>query len=199
MKRFLLAIVLASNIVLTGNAQDVAKTNAVARTAKVTSDSTYFDRKEGVAIFSGNVHVDDEEYQMHANEAYLFMSSTNDLKRIVARGNVALTNGTKRAYGAKASYHRDTGLIVLYAPEGGVAEVRDELPEGARVVRGRKIRFWVNAEQVEVEGAEITAPTENASAVLPDVLNDQIYSVIKRKKTQNIVVFGRKSRKNKFF
>jgi len=128
------------------------------RKAKVTAASTYYDHKEGIVIFSGNVHVDDEEYQMHAKKAYLFLSETNDLKRIVAMGGVALTNATRRAYGEKASYYRDTGLVVLYSGAGGPAEVREEKDGGDNVVKGRKIKFWVGREQVEVIEAEISAP-----------------------------------------
>ena len=133
------------------------------RPAKITSKSTYYDRKEGIGVFTGDVSVDDEEYQMHAGKVYLFMKGTNELERIVAVGNVAMTNGTKRAYGAKVSYYRDPGLVVLYSGDGITAEVRDTAKGGDQVVRGRKIRFWTDAEQVEVLEAEITAPTDAAA------------------------------------
>lgn len=137
-----------------------ATTNVTAGgTAKITSATTYYDRKEGFAYFSGHVFVEDEKYQLHADRAYVFMSGSNDLQRIVALGNVAMTNETKRAYGAKASYYRDPGMVVLYAGDGQAAEVRDETSRGSQVVRGRKIKFWTNSEQVEVLEAEISAPT----------------------------------------
>ena len=131
-----------------------------AKMAKITSDSTYYDRKEGLACFRGHVFVNDSEYKMHADRAYVFMDGTNELRRIVALGNVALTNGTKRAYGERASYYRETGMVVLYAGEKGVAEVRDETPKGPQIVRGRKIKFWTGSEQVEVLEAELEAPTQ---------------------------------------
>ena len=127
--------------------------------AKITSASTYYDRKEGFAYFSGKVFVDDGKYQLHADRAYLFMDGTNDLKRIVAIGGVAMTNENRRAYGAKASYYRDPGMVVLYAGDGVVAEVREEHPDGPRVVRGSKIKFWTGSEQVEVLEAEISSPS----------------------------------------
>jgi len=126
--------------------------------AKITSTSVYYDRKEGFAYFSGNVHVDDEKYQLHADRAYVFMNGTNELKRIVALGNVAMTNETKRAYGAKATYYRNPGKVILTAADGGVAEVRDEAEGERRVVRGRKIMFWTESRQVEVLEAEIAVP-----------------------------------------
>lgn len=135
-----------------------ASTATVGGTAKVTSSNAYYDRKEGYAFFSGNVYVEDAKYQLHADRAYVFMDGTNELRRVVALGNVAMTNELKRAYGAKASYYRDPGMVVLYSGDGRVAEVREEKPDGAQVVRGKKIKFWIGSEQVEVVEADITAP-----------------------------------------
>ena len=126
---------------------------------RISSDRTYYDRKEGFACFTGKVSVEDPEYQLHADRAFVYMGATNDLRRIVALGHVAITNETKRAYGAKASYYRDTGMVVLYSGNGIMAEVRDEAPDGDRVVRGKKIKFWTGTRQVEVLEAEITAPS----------------------------------------
>ena len=138
-------------------------TNAVAkkaaRPARITSATTYYDRKEGVAIFTGKVHVDDEKYQLHADKAFVFMSGTNELERIVAVGNIAMTNENKRAYGAKVSYFRSAGMVVLHSGDGRSAEVREVKPDGDQVVRGKKIKFWVDSEQVEVVEADLVAPT----------------------------------------
>jgi lipopolysaccharide transport protein LptA len=126
------------------------------RPAKITSDSTIYNRKEGIASFVGHVHVDDEQYQMHADRVYLFLEGTNELKRIVAIGNVAMTNEARRAYGAKATYSKKNGLVVLYSGDGITAEVRDESKEQPQIVRGKRIRFWVGSEQVEVDEADLT-------------------------------------------
>ena len=138
----------------------------VGKTAKIMSSTTYYDRKEGFAYFSGGVSVDDAEYQLHADRAYVFMDGTNELRRIVALGNVAMTNGTKRAYGEKATYYRDPGMVVLHSGERGAAEVQDVADGGARIVRGKKIKFWTSSEQVEVVEAEITAPSGSGLGAL---------------------------------
>lgn len=135
----------------------------VARQTKITSANTFYDRKEGYAAFVGRVHVDDERYQLHADKAYVFMSSTNTLRRLVAIGNVAMTNDTKRAYGAKVSYYRESGMVVLYSGDGRLAEVRDESKRENQVVTGDKIKFWTDKEQVEVVRASITAPSGGLS------------------------------------
>ena len=49
------AAVLATNV-----------TEKASTPARITSDSTYYDRKEGIAVFKGHVHVDDCDYQTYA-------------------------------------------------------------------------------------------------------------------------------------
>lgn len=133
---------------------------------KITADSTSYDRKNGIAVFSGQVAVDDEHYQLHADNAYVFMDGTNSVRRLVATGNVAITNGLRRAYGVKASYYRQSGMVVLYGDQTRVAEVRDESKAEDQVVRGAKIKFWTESEQVEILEADISAPVEGGGNLL---------------------------------
>ena len=171
------------------------------RPAKITSDMTVYNRKEGIASFEGHVHVDDEQYQMHADRVFLFFETekesgatnglsqaangTNgvhkaakkdpndmrraagDVRRVVAIGNVAMTNDAHRAYGAKATYSKKNGLVVLYSGDGITAEVRDESKAQPQIVRGKRIRFWIDSEQVEVDEADLTgaAPSSGAASL----------------------------------
>lgn len=171
------------------------------RPAKITSDMTVYNRKEGIASFEGHVHVDDEQYQMHADRVFLFFETekesgatnglsqaangTNgvhkaakkdpndmrraagDVRRVVAIGNVAMTNDAHRAYGAKATYSKKNGLVVLYSGDGIMAEVRDESKAQPQIVRGKRIRFWIDSEQVEVDEADLTgaAPSGGAASL----------------------------------
>ena len=177
------------------------------RPAKITSDTTVYNRKEGIASFEGHVHVDDEQYQMHADRVFLFFEvdadSTNgvrrakgtndvhraangtndvhkaakgtadmrraagDVRRVVAIGHVAMTNDAHRAYGAKATYSKKNGLVVLYSGDGITAEVRDESKAQPQIVRGKRIRFWIDSEQVEVDEADLTgaAPSGGAASL----------------------------------
>ena len=171
------------------------------RPAKITSDSTIYNRKEGIASFVGHVHVDDEQYQMHADRVFLFFETekesgatnglsqaangTNgvhkaakkdpndmrraagDVRRVVAIGNVAMTNDAHRAYGAKATYSKKNGLVILYSGDGITAEVRDESKAQPQIVRGKRIRFWIDSEQVEVDEADLTgaAPSGGAASL----------------------------------
>ena len=153
-------------------AASVVTTNAVPTnvTTRITAGSTYYDRKEGFVFFKGNVAVIDPQYQLHADRAFVYTGATNDLRKIVALGHVAITNETKRAYGARASYFRESGMVVLHAGDGIAAEVRDETPNGDQVVRGRKIKFWTGTRQVEVVEAEITAPSQGGLDALKETM-----------------------------
>ena len=123
----------------------------------ITADRTDYDRKEGVVLFDRNVFVDDEQYQMHTDRLFLFLDGTNDLKRLVAIGNVAITNENRRAYCARATFNRKLGRIVMYSSDEITAELREEGKKGSEV-KGEKITFWIDSEQVEVENPIITMP-----------------------------------------
>ena len=131
-------------------------------TTRITSARVNYDRKEGFAYFSGGVTVEDPTYVLHADRAFVYTGETNDLKKIVALGKIAITNESRRAYGAKATYFRNSGAVVLSSGDGIVAEVRDVGADGDQVLRGKKIKFWTGSRQVEVLEAEITAPAKGA-------------------------------------
>ena len=182
-----------------------AEKKLTGRPAKITSDTTVYNRKEGIASFEGHVYVDDEQYQMHADRVFLFFdvdkdaNSTNgvrrtkgtsgvrratgtndvhraakgtndvhraagDIRRIVAIGHVAMTNDFHIAYGAKATYSKENGLVVLYSGDGITAEVRDESKAQPQIVRGKRIRFWIDSEQVEVDEADLTGAAPSGGA-----------------------------------
>ena len=133
-----------------------AKDAPAPRSVKITSERTDYDRKEGVIMFDRNVCVDDVEYKMHANQLYVFLDGTNDLKRIVASGNVAITNETRVGTCAKAAYTKSTSKIVMYGDGASVMARLEDNGKNRSSVEGRKITFWIDSEQVEVEGSTVT-------------------------------------------
>ena len=133
-----------------------AKDAPAPRSVKITSERTDYDRKEGVIMFDRNVCVDDVEYKMHANQLYVFHDGTNDLKRIVAIGNVAITNETRVGTCAKAAYTKSTSKIVMYGDGASVMARQEDNGKNRSSVEGRKITFWIDSEQVEVEGSTVT-------------------------------------------
>ncbi len=126
------------------------------RSVKITSERTDYDRREGVIMFDKNVFVDDAEYKMHSDQLYVFLDGTNELKRIVAIGNVSITNETRVGSCAKAAYTKSVGKVVMYGDSSGVRAKLADYGKRKSEVEGRKITFWIDSEQVEVEGSTVT-------------------------------------------
>ena len=127
------------------------------RDAVITSERTDYDRKEGIILFDRNVFVDDEQYQMHADRLFVFLDGTNDLKRIVAIGNVSITNEARTASCSKAVFTKAASKIVMYGDDTTNAKLSDPSQRGG-MVEGKKITFWLDAEQVSVEGSVVNLP-----------------------------------------
>ena len=136
------------------------KKELTGRPAVITADRTDYDRKEGVILFDRNVAVDDEQYQMHAERLFVFLDGTNDMKRLVALGNVAITNEDKSAWCAKAVYTKAASRIVMYGDERNPAWLRDAggRPGDASEVRGLRITYWIDSGLATVEKSVITLP-----------------------------------------
>ena len=142
------------------------------RAAVITADRTDYDRKEGVILFDRNVSVDDEQYKMHADRMFVFLDGTNDLKRIVALGNVAITNEAKAAGCAKAVYTKAASRIVLYGDEQQPAWLRDAggRKGDASEIKGQRITYWFDSETATVEGSIITVPGIKGKGGAKDLL-----------------------------
>ena len=127
------------------------------RDAVITSERTDYDRKEGVILFDRNVYVDDEQYQMHADRLFVFLDGTNDLKRIVAIGHVSITNEQRTASCSRAVFTKAASKIVMYGDETSNAKLMDPSQRGG-MAEGKKITFWLDAEQVSVEESAVRLP-----------------------------------------
>ena len=128
---------------------------AAKRDAEISAVRMDYDRKDGVVLFDGAVRVADSEYSLGADMLYAFLDGTNSLKRIVADGSVVVTNGTRSGSCPRAAYVKSLGRVTMYGEPGKPAKLADD---GRRHsdVEGRKISFWLDSEQVEVEGSTLT-------------------------------------------
>ena len=137
--------------------KSASKKRTSGREAVITAERTDYDRKEGIILFDRNVYVDDEQYQLHADRLFLFLDGTNDLKRLVALGNVAITNEEKNASCSRAVYTKRNSKIVMYGADDNPARLFQGGKKGS-TVRGERITFWLNSEQVEIEKPVVTVP-----------------------------------------
>ena len=141
--------------VATGNAQGGIR---------ITSDRSDYDHKEGVAMFDGNVALDatvrGERYTMNAAQMFVFLEGTNDLKRVVALGGVVVTNGMRVGTCAKAVYAKAANRVTMHGGDDGTpAWLGSVDPKRRNDVSGRRITFWIDSQQVEVEGSTVNLDT----------------------------------------
>ena len=142
----------------------LAAAAAKAQWARITSVRADFDRNEGVALFEGDVTVDyGDAYKMCADKVYVFFTGSNEFDRVVATGGVAVTNETRTGSCDSVVFRRREGEVEMFGGEGGALArlANSETDE----VTGRRIRFWLDAEQVEVSDAEIKIGREKGKAV----------------------------------
>ncbi len=98
-------------------------------------------------MFKGNVIARQEDTTLYANTLTItYDPETKKLKEIVAVGNVKVVQMDRRATGQKATFDQDKNKVVL----DGEAVVR----EGANVIRGERIIFYVDEERSVVEGGK---------------------------------------------
>ena len=113
----------------------------------ITSDTVEAETKTNRVIFKGNVVAKQEDTTLYANTlTILYDPNTKKLKEIIAVGNVKVVQLDRRATGQKATFDQDKNKVVL----DGDAVVR----EGANVIRGERITFYVDEERSVVEGGK---------------------------------------------
>lgn len=126
-----------------------------ARAATVAADRADYDRAEGVMMFDGKVRLDESEILAAADCVFVFLDGTNSIRRIVAHGNVSLTNGTRFGSCDRVSYRKDDGKIEMFGSAGRRARLVDGGSRQSELEGGR-IALWMDSEQIEVADAEIT-------------------------------------------
>ena len=112
----------------------------------VTADRIEFNNKEKVAIFDGQVKVTHSQFYLTADQVFVFMDDANELKNILAQGEVVVTNENNRASCDWALYTRAEDTLVMRANEGSVAR----LSRGADSAQGYQITLWLADELLEI-------------------------------------------------
>lgn len=121
----------------------------------ITSDSCAFDREERVVCFDREVKVSYAgEYELSADRVFVFLTEERELSRIVALGHVVVTNEGRSGSCTRAVFRRDVGEIEMFGDAGGQPAHLQEADGNA--VDGSRIKFWLDAEQVEVVDSVLT-------------------------------------------
>lgn len=135
-------------------------TNGVT-SARITSRKSDFDREANVVMFEGDVVARySSDYTMCADRLYMFLAGTNELSRVVALGNVSITNATRSGDCAMATYRRKKGEVEMFGRGTNVLARLNERGKNASQLEGTRIRFWLDTEQVEVDNPRISAEAQ---------------------------------------
>lgn len=130
---------------------------------RIRSATSDFDRDAGVILFEGNVVVEYEgDYTLCADRVFAFLADSNRLSRVVADGSVVISNETRVGTCALATYRKAKNEIEMFGKIGGAKARLSEQGDRASAVEGDRIRFWMDAEQVEVTNSRITTETERS-------------------------------------
>ena len=124
---------------------------------RIRSASSDIDRGAGVMLFEGDVDVvHSDGYWLRADRVYVFLTASNELSRVVASGRVVMTNALRSATCPLATYRRARREFEMFSDGSGEPARLVEGGAQRRELEGRRIRFWLDTEQVEVDGPRIT-------------------------------------------
>ena len=118
----------------------------------VTSQYQKVDYANRVFVYSGEVRLDWDDLIVEADEISAYLTEENTLMRIVAQGNVRITDGTRnmKAFCELATFTPEDDKIVLE----GSAQYEDEF--GNTLLADRVI-LWRGEERMEATGSPVKA------------------------------------------
>ncbi|MFQ5835380.1 MAG: LptA/OstA family protein, partial [bacterium] len=93
-----------------------------------------------------------EDLLLLSDEMQVYLTKENNLKEIIAKGNVSITQGNKKRQvtGQMATYTGEDDKLVMQ----GNAHYHDELGND---LLGEKITIWLGIEKLEAEGTPVQA------------------------------------------
>ncbi|MBN1864596.1 MAG: hypothetical protein JW808_06810 [Victivallales bacterium] len=129
----------------------------------VKAETMDLDISKNVAVFTGNVQVDDADMQIFCHKLIINFegegefdeeNTNRSVKDIICLKNVVIIRklgevdskeGEQKALAGKAVYDVKSGKITLTEDP--------ELRRGEDLIKGRVIQFWIDSERLNVEGS----------------------------------------------
>lgn len=121
---------------------------------EITADSMRFEQDKRVIVFKGNVHAQREDIDIRALTVTVHLKKTQgqaqagttggEIDKIVAEGDVRITQGGRLGTSDYATYYADKGLLVM---EGDPV-----LEEGKNRIAGKIVRLYLRENRSEIEG-----------------------------------------------
>jgi lipopolysaccharide export system protein LptA len=112
----------------------------------IRSDEMTVDFENNRIVFKGDVKVLQSDFSLTAGEVTaVFGKSADDIKKIIAAGDVKIQKADKMAWGEQAVYDREGATILLSG-----APV---LKQGRNFIKGEEIQFSLDEDRMEVRGS----------------------------------------------
>lgn len=157
-----------SNACVTAGGVDLGGSDA--KNLRLTGDRAAYSRNDGIVMFSGSVFLKESDKAIKCNKAYAFLEGTNDVRRVVAMGNVRFNDLSRKGGCPRADYDRRNERLTMHSDMKNMAFIEENGANKWRL-EGRKITFWPKSEQVEVDNAVIYADTSaSKGGALEDII-----------------------------
>ena len=124
----------------------------------ITSDTLLFDYQRSIAVFEGNVKVEDSQVTLTCEKLYAYFDKNNQIDSVVARENVHVVQADRQARAGKAVYTAKDGAIVLTE--------QPRLLRGSDELRGDEIKIFTHSEKViSTPGRLVVFPREGERVI----------------------------------
>jgi len=135
--------------------------------ARIISRTADFDRKEGVVLFEGDVVLRySDNCVLCSDRLWAFTVGSNQLHRVIVSGHVSITNETRVGTCEMAIFRRMSSEVEMFGDKDGLRARLVENGEDASALEGSRIKFWLDAEQVEVEDSRITTEVKRDRKII---------------------------------
>jgi len=110
------------------------------------SEEMTVDFEKNKIVFKGDVKVLQADFSLTAGEVTaIFGESADDIKKIIAAGDVKIRKADKMAWGERAVYDREGATILLTGTP--------VLKQGRNFIKGEEIQFSLDEDRMEVKGS----------------------------------------------
>jgi len=121
----------------------------------ITSDELHSDQQNHISIFTGNVVTVGTNFRMTCQEMTVFFTNDNKVNKIVATGNVVITQPDRVTHCGHAEYFRETDTFVL-TDQPVIFDHKNE-------IHGNQITIERTTQKMTVEGGRSKVIISNDS------------------------------------
>src|SRR3990170_4129041 len=113
----------------------------------ITSNNMEARKKENLVIFRGDVVAQQKDYTLYSRELHVYYADGQEIKEMIATGDVRIVQSDKVATGEKAVYTKVNRAVVLTG--------NPQVEQDCDVVKGEKIIIYLDEDKSVVAGVNL--------------------------------------------